>query len=172
MLRASRQKSRIPCVTLEAKAPSSRRCSTVNPRSRSALATRFEIVVLPLPSIPSKTTNIVPTSRSDEGRQCKERGLRNGRRQAVRLAARLGAVAERGHPHPKLGEALRGLQRFEGRSQPERHLAAVFDLQDPGRKRGDHLALARRRQGARLADRLRLAEGQILVQRDANTACF
>src|ERR1700733_10523990 len=118
MLRASRQKSRIPCVTLEAKAPSSRRCSTVSPRSRSTLVTRFEIVVLPLPSIPSKTTNIVPTSRSDERGECKQRRLRGGRRQPLRLLARVGGVAERGHPHSELGEAVRRLQRLQRRPQP------------------------------------------------------
>ena len=45
-------------MTLEAKAPPSRTCSTVAPSARRARATRLEIVVLPLPSIPSKTTNI------------------------------------------------------------------------------------------------------------------
>src|SRR5450432_446378 len=109
MLRASRQKSRIPCVTLEAKAPSSRRCSTERPRSRNSLATRFEMVVFPLPSIPSKTTNIVLTSRSDEAPEGKRRRLLGGGRGARRIVVRVGAVAERGHPHAELGEGVRRL---------------------------------------------------------------
>src|SRR5256885_15192690 len=63
-LRRQRQVAGIPSQLAEGlrdrrpEFPPSRTCSTVSPASRSAAATRFEMVVLPLPSIPSKTTNI------------------------------------------------------------------------------------------------------------------
>jgi 5-oxoprolinase (ATP-hydrolysing) len=42
----------------EANSPSSRTCSTATPEARSRRATRLDTVVLPLPSMPSKTTNM------------------------------------------------------------------------------------------------------------------
>ena len=74
-------------------------------------------------------------SRSDEGCDCEHRRRRGGWRRGLRLSDYLAGVAKRRHPHAELGEAVRGLQGLERRPQPERHLAAVFDLQDPRRER-------------------------------------
>ena len=122
---------------------------------------------------PRRRRTSFSTSRGDEGPEGKRRRLRRGGRGAGRRRrARRRRGRARSSPCWNLEKRVRRLQRLQRRAEPERHLAAVLDLQDARRKGGDHLARARRRRVARLADRLRPTERQVLVERDANAASF